>query len=92
MKIKFAPDISEKNRKQRDLPFDQIVGFEWRDAIFFEDDTDYCPERRFVAVGCLNNRLHVICFMPIPGGVWIISLRKTNDREAKRHGKPLAFD
>jgi uncharacterized protein len=92
MEIEFDPDKSEKNKQQRDLPFDQAVEFEWEDAMFFEDDRKLYPERRFVAVGYLKSRLHVVCFTPIPGGVRIISFRKANDREAKRHGKTLTLD
>ncbi|MDD2466202.1 MAG: BrnT family toxin [Desulfobulbus sp.] len=92
MEIEFDPDKSEKNKKLRDLPFDRAVEFEWEDAMFFEDDRKLYPERRFVAVGYLKNRLYVICFTPIPGGVRIISFRKANDREAKRHGKTLTID
>ena len=46
----------------------------------------------FIAVGSLDERLHVLCFTPIAGGVRVISFRKANEREAKRHGKTLTLD
>ena len=43
-----------------------------------------------MAIGLLDDRLHVLCFTPIPGGVRIISLRKANAREVKRHEEEAA--
>lgn len=45
------------------------------------------PERRFVAMGYLEERLHVLCFTPILDGVRVISFRKANSREVKRYEK-----
>lgn len=92
MKIEFDPEKSEKNRLQRELPFERAIEFDWENAIFFEDDRNLYPERRFIAVGYLDDRLHVLCFTPIAGGVRVISFRKANEREAKRHGKTLTLD
>lgn len=89
MKIEFDPSKSEQNRQKRDLPFERATDFDWAGAVFAEDDRNQYPERRYVGVGYLDNRLHVICFTPIPGGVRIISFRKANDREAKRYGKTI---
>ena len=74
------------------MPFERAIEFDWENAIFFEDDRNLYPERRFIAVGYLDERLHVLCFTPITGGVRIISFRKANEREAKRHGKTLTLD
>ncbi len=92
MKIDFDTAKSEKNRIERDLPFDRASDFGWADAVYAEDVRNQYPERRFVAVGYLDERLHVLCFTPVPDGVRIISLRKANDREAKRYGKALTTD
>ena len=92
MKIEFDPEKSERNRMQRELPFERASEFDWENTIFFEDDRNVYPERRIIAVGYLDERLHVLCFTPIAGGVRIISFRKANEREAKRHGKTLTLD
>jgi uncharacterized protein len=92
MKFEFDPGKSEKNNIERDLPFDRAAEFDWGGAIFAEDDRNLYPEQRFVAVGYLGKRLHIICFTPVPEGVRIISFRKANDREARRHGKALTID
>ena len=41
------------------------------------------PEVRYVAVGLLDARLHVLCFTPIAGGIRVISFRKANQREVR---------
>lgn len=92
MKIEFDPIKSEHNRQTRGLPFDRAIDFDWAGAVFAEDDRNLYTERRFVGVGYLDNRLHVICFTHISGGVRIISFRKANSREAKRYGKAIALD
>ncbi|EKD38113.1 MAG: hypothetical protein ACD_75C00858G0003 [uncultured bacterium] len=92
MKIEFDPAKSEKNSEERDLPFDRATDFDWAAAKYAEDVRNTYPEPRFIAVGYLDKRLHVLCFTPVPGGVRVISFRKANDREAKRYGKTITVD
>ncbi len=87
MKIDFDPKKSAKNEAERDLPFKRAVDFDWEGAIYIEDDRKVYPENRFVALGYLGSRLHVLCFTPIEGGVRIISFRKANEREVKKYEK-----
>lgn len=89
MKIDFDPEKSKKNARDRDLPFELAVEFDWETAIYAEDVRNPYPERRFVAMGYLGERLHVLCFTPIDGGVRIISFRKANLREVKRREKEI---
>lgn len=42
-------------------------------------------ERRFIALGALGQRVHVMCFTLVADGVRIISLRKANQREVRRY-------
>lgn len=85
MKIDFDPKKSEKNARERDLSFEKIDGFDWETALYIEDDRKAYPERRFVASGLIGERVHIVCFTPIEGGVRIISFRKANSREVKRY-------
>ncbi|MBI4081049.1 MAG: BrnT family toxin [Candidatus Lambdaproteobacteria bacterium] len=87
MKIEFDPAKSERNALERDLPYVLAAEFEWETATYREDTRRAYTERRFVAIGHLGNRLHVICFTPIPGGVRLISFRKANEREVRRHAQ-----
>ena len=81
MIIDFDPNKSNKNLEERGLAFDAVVDFEWESAMLYEDTRKIYPERRFVAAGNINGRLHIICFTPIAEGVRIISFRKANKRE-----------
>ena len=85
MKIEFDPAKSEKNRRERGLPFELVEQFDWS-AAQAEDDTRFpYPERRVVATSFVGDRLHVVCFTPIEGGARIISFRKANKREIRKY-------
>jgi uncharacterized DUF497 family protein len=90
MRIDFDPDKSERNAAERDLPFPLVAGFDWESARVVEDTRNPYPERRFVAVGFIGERLHVVCFTPIEGGIRVISFRKANDREVRRYEEETA--
>jgi len=84
-KIEFDPDKSEKNFRERGLPFHIVRDFDFETALVQPDDRHAYPEPRYVSIGDLNNRLHVVCFTSIAGGIRVISLRKANSREVKRY-------
>jgi hypothetical protein len=90
MKIDFDHKKSEKNKLDRGLSFEQAIDFDWGKALYTEDIRKLYPEQRFVAMGYLGSRLHIICFTPIEEGVRIISFRKANAREVKRYEKETA--
>ena len=92
MKIEYDKNKSEKNNIERDLPFDQVVDFEWETAILIEDTRKSYSEQRFLASGFLNDRLHVLCFTKILGGIRVISFRKANKREVIRYEKAKAIN
>ncbi len=89
MRIEYDPIKSEKNIKDRNLSFSSVHDFDWSDAIVGEDSRYEYPEPRYIAVGYLEYRLHVLCFTPIEDGIRVISFRKANKREAKRNDKPI---
>lgn len=86
MKIDFDPKKSERNDRERGLPFERVAEFDWGTALYLEDDRKIYSERRFVASELIGERLYIVCFTPI-GGVRIISFRKANLREVKRYEK-----
>lgn len=90
MKIEFDAAKSERNAKERSLPFGRVEELDWDGAVFAEDTRKPYPERRFVALGMIADRLHVVCFTLVAGGIRVISFRKANDREVKRYEQ--AFD
>jgi len=64
-----------------------VIDFEWETAILLEDTRKTYSEQRYPASGFLNNRLHILCFTKISGGIRVISFRKANKREVSRHEK-----
>jgi len=85
MKIEYDPIKSEKNDKERGLPFCMSADFEWDTAIYIVDDRQDYRETRIRAFGFINERLHALVFTPIDGGIRIISLRKANQREVRNY-------
>jgi hypothetical protein len=90
VEITFDPRKSERNRRERELGFEQAEAFDFAAASYFNEVRN--GERRLVAVGYLGRRLHILCFLPKIGGVRVISFRKANDREARKYGKPKTID
>ena len=90
MAITYDPAKNERNIRERGLPFDPAVDFDFETAVF---NTEFRKgEVRRVAVGYLDGRLHMLCYIPTADGIRVISFRKTNQREAKRYGKPQTID
>ena len=87
MRIDFDPKKSQKNIDERSLSFETVAEFDFETAIYSEDVRYPYPEKRFVAMGYLGERLHVLCFTPIEEGIRVISFRKANTREVSRYEK-----
>jgi len=85
MKIEYDKNKSETNLKERNLSFDEAIYFDWQTAIYKEDTRKPYSEKRMIAMGFLNQRIHVICFTETKEGIRIISFRKANKREVKRY-------
>jgi uncharacterized DUF497 family protein len=62
MEITYDLEKNSKNVLERDLPFSKVAHFNWHTATFKEDQRKNYPELKFVAVGYLEDRLHVLCF------------------------------
>jgi len=84
MKIEFDITKSLRNAVKRGLPFDLVESFDWNTALVVEDLRNDYPERRFQALGLISNKLHMVVFTPIEGGVRVISLRAASRKERSR--------
>lgn len=60
--------------------------------MFAIDDRKDYPETRFVALGLLGDRVHVLCFSETSNGIRVISFRKSNPREVKRYAQARSTD
>ena len=83
MDIEFDPVKNEKNLRERGLSFDQAVRFDFSTAKIVEDRRKDYGERRYLALGKLGRRVHMLVFSETATGIRIISFRKANRREVK---------
>ena len=90
MGITYDPNKNKRNIREHGLAFDRVADFDFDTAVFIMEIRK--GETRRVAVGYLDKRLHLLCYIPTPGGIRVISFRKTNKREAKLYGKPQNID
>jgi hypothetical protein len=85
--ITFEPAKNEVNVRRRGLPFSLVKDeFDWQTAKVIEDARRNYGERRFRAFGYIGARLFAVVFTPRAGGMHVISLRKANRREVRKHG------
>jgi uncharacterized protein len=85
MPVTYDPAKSERNEAQRGLAFDLADAFDWSTALIVEDTREDYGERRYQAIGMVGADLHMLVFTPRDGAVHVISLRRANQRERKRH-------
>jgi hypothetical protein len=90
MGITYDPAKNERNIRERGLPFDRAAEFDFSTASFSKVLRK--GETRRVAVGYLDGRLQLLCYIPRTDGIRVISFRKTNKREAKLYGKPQTIN
>jgi len=90
VEIIYDPIKNERNIRERGLSFDRAADFDFSAAIFLSELRK--GELRRVAIGYLDKRLHVLCYIPRADGIRVISFRKANKREAKLYGKPKTID
>jgi uncharacterized DUF497 family protein len=83
MDIEFDPVKNEKNLRERGLSFDHAARFDFSTAKIVEDRRKDYGERRYLALGKLGRRVHMLVFSETATGIRIISFRKANRREVK---------
>ncbi len=83
MEISFDPAKNARNLADRCLPFTLVQQLDWSTATIEEDVRKNYGERRYLALGLIESRLHAVAFTPRAGKVHVISLRKANQREVK---------
>lgn len=80
---------SKANAAKHGVPFKAAEAFDWESALVVEDARAGYGESRFVAVGFIANRLHVMAFTRRGGNIRIISLRKANKREHRYYDETI---
>ena len=92
MDISYDPAKNDWNIRERALSFERVADFDFETAKIWQDLRQPYPESRFVAIGYLVDRLHVLVFSEAEHGIRVISFRKANPREGAKHGFALARD
>lgn len=70
---------------KHDVDFIDAEKFQWNSAKVTIDDRHTYNEERYVAIGFIEDRLHVMAFTLRDGSIRIISLRKANKREVDNY-------
>lgn len=89
MEISFDSDKNDINIQKHGIALIAAEEFDWATAIYTIDDRKDYGERRFIGVGFIGTRLHVMIFTPRDGRARIISLRKANRREQRNYEQEI---
>ncbi|WP_174298818.1 BrnT family toxin [Sphingomonas bacterium] len=82
MEIEFDPAKDRANVTRHGLSLEAAEGFDWDTALEREDDRFDYGEIRFVALGLIADRLHVLVFT---GGSREDAVRAISLRPAEKH-------
>ena len=85
--VEFDPAKSERNRRERGLPFGLVRDFDFETALIRLDLRRDYGEPRFMALGTIGNRLYHQVFTLRGDRICVISLRKANRREILRYAR-----
>lgn len=74
-----------RNVRERGIPFEWIGLLDWERTLVMVDNRRDYPETRYVGIGPIGSRLHVVIFTRRMQAIRVISLRRANGRERKRY-------
>ncbi len=92
MDVDFDPAKNVRNIRSRGLSFERAADFDFETALVAVDERADYGETRYVAIGDLDRRLHVLCFLETEHGIRVISFRKANAREVRRYEQATTSD
>lgn len=90
MEIESEAAKNLRNIAERGLGFARAAEFDFEDAKVWQDIRREYTEIRVVALGYIDDRLHVLVFIEVERGIRVLSFRKANTREGAKHGFTLA--
>ena len=84
MLIEFDPAKRNWTLRERGLDFLDAAQMFGEPSLTIRDARCDYPEERFQTFGLVGDRLAIVVWTPISGGIRVISMRKCNDREKSR--------
>ena len=87
MKYDWDENKRVANLAKHNIDFKDAENFDWSSAIETIDDRFNYREERWVALGFIDNRLHVLTYTIRGENIRLISLRKANKRESEYYEK-----
>ena len=92
MRVSYDPAKNQRNIRDRGLSFESAAEFDFEGALYSVDERHAYGETRYIAIGMVGVRLHLLCFAGASEGIRVISFRKANPREVSRYAKAKAAD
>ena len=92
MLIRYDPVKDLLNQEKHGLSLAHAGLFEWATALIRADTRSDYGEPRFQALGLLDMRVHLAVFTIRDDALRIISLRRANRREERRHEEAQAAE
>ncbi|MBP1627040.1 MAG: hypothetical protein H6Q00_1515 [Holophagaceae bacterium] len=92
MDVEYDPAKNARNIELRGLSFERARDLDWDRILLFQDHRNDYGETRWLALGFLEARLHVLVFLETMKGIRVISFRKANERERRRYDQAKTVD
>ena len=92
MDVAYDPAKCLRNIRNRELSFERANDLDWNATHIRLDDRNDYGEPRWIALGRLDGRLHVLVFTGTTTGIRVISFRKANARERSFYEQAQAAD
>jgi uncharacterized DUF497 family protein len=77
--VAYDPAKNERNIRERGLDFERAREFDFETAVYKLVERN--GELRWTALGYLDDVLHMLCFLPQPTGIRVISFRIAGRKE-----------
>jgi len=87
MQYEWDEKKNAANRIKHGLDFSSAEGFCWDTAVETIDDRSDYGEERWISMGLIGVRVHIMIYARRTGNIRIISLRKANKREVEYYEK-----
>ena len=85
MEVEYDKGKNQKNIELRGIDFELAKFFDFTSALIFQDIRKDYGEKRYSAIGYIDQDIFVLIFTPRGQKLRVISLRKANKREKRKY-------